>query len=380
MLNNKIFDVAIVGGGMAGLSLAIQCNAAGFSVVLFEKEQYPYHKVCGEYISLESWNFLESLGLNLNSLNLPFIKKLNISDLNGNLAEIDLPLGGFGISRFKVDEIMYQLALNKGVVIYTKTKVEEVDFIDDQFNIFSGSNVPIAARVVAGSYGRKGNLDVKWKRSFTLNKPGKLNNYVGVKYHIKYPIKDDVIELHNFQDGYCGISKIEEGKCCLCYLTTARNLKKNNNSINEMEREIVMKNPFLKEIFSTGVFLFNEPVVVSQVSFEKKSQVENHVLMLGDTAGVVAPLSGNGMSMALHSGKIAFLTIKAFLLNEITRTEMELQYRRQWKINFSKRLFVGRLLQKISGREKHTARFVSFVKAFPKLAKKLISGTHGKAF
>lgn len=380
MLGNKVYDVAIVGGGMAGLSLAIQCSNAGFSVVLFEKEHYPYHKVCGEYISLESWSFLKGLGLNLNNLNLPFIKKLNISDLNGNMAKIDLPLGGFGISRFKIDEILYQLALKKGAIIYTNTKVDDVTFKEEQFKIFSGSNDPIQARVVAGSYGRKGNLDVKWKRNFTLNKPGKLNNYIGVKYHIMYPFKEDLIALHNFKNGYCGISQIEDGKCCLCYLTTANNLKSCNNSIRKMENEILMANPFLRDIFSRARFLFNEPVVVSQVSFEKKKQVENHILMLGDCAGVVAPLSGNGMSIALHTGKIAFITIKSFLRHELNRAEMELQYTREWKSNFNKRLFVGRILQKLSGREMQTELLVTFVKTFPWLAKKIIKGTHGKPF
>ncbi len=42
---------AIIGGGLAGLSLSIQLAKAGFKVVLFEKEKYPYHKVCGEYLS-----------------------------------------------------------------------------------------------------------------------------------------------------------------------------------------------------------------------------------------------------------------------------------------------------------------------------------------
>ena len=61
--NSIIFDVAIVGGGLAGLSLSILLAKAGYKVILFEKEKYPFHKVCGEYISLESWNFIERLGI-----------------------------------------------------------------------------------------------------------------------------------------------------------------------------------------------------------------------------------------------------------------------------------------------------------------------------
>jgi menaquinone-9 beta-reductase len=42
---NKIYDVAIVGGGLAGLALSIQCAKAGYTTILFEKEKYPFHKV-----------------------------------------------------------------------------------------------------------------------------------------------------------------------------------------------------------------------------------------------------------------------------------------------------------------------------------------------
>ena len=55
------FDIAIIGGGLAGLTLSIQCANAGYNTILFEKETYPFHKVCGEYISNESLPFLEKI-------------------------------------------------------------------------------------------------------------------------------------------------------------------------------------------------------------------------------------------------------------------------------------------------------------------------------
>ena len=70
-----------------------------------------------------------------------------------------------------------------------------------------------------------------------------------------------------------------------------------------MEREILSKNPHLEKIISERQSFYEQPITISQVSFNKKTQVENHVLMLGDAAGLIAPLSGNGMSMAMHSGK-----------------------------------------------------------------------------
>ncbi|HTA63386.1 MAG TPA: FAD-dependent monooxygenase, partial [Bacteroidia bacterium] len=80
---DKIYQCAIIGGGLAGLCLAIQLADKGISAVLFEKNKYPFHKVCGEYISMESWDFLTELGLPLVDLNLPKIDELGISSENG---------------------------------------------------------------------------------------------------------------------------------------------------------------------------------------------------------------------------------------------------------------------------------------------------------
>ena len=128
MNDDSKYDVTIIGGGLAGLALAIQLKKTGHSVALFEKEQYPFHKVCGEYISFESWDFLIGLGLNLAAMNLPIIKKLIVSSPDGNLLQQDLPLGGFGISRYTLDHELKKIALKNGVALYENCKVEKVFF------------------------------------------------------------------------------------------------------------------------------------------------------------------------------------------------------------------------------------------------------------
>jgi len=377
--NSDNCEVGIIGGGLAGLSLSILLARNGHKVILFEKEKYPFHKVCGEYISLESWNFIESLGLNLSKLNLPIIKKLLVSSPNGNAIYANLDLGGFGISRFFIDNELKKIAIANGVHLKEKTKVNDIVFKDNLFTIRYNTG-EINCLVVTGSFGKRSNLDAKWARDFIRKKQNKLNNYIGVKYHIKNSWPPDTIALHNFKNGYCGISKIEQDKYCLCYLTTAQNLKENGSSITEMERNVLYKNPFLKEIFSTSEFLFTEPVTISQISFDKKNQVENHILMAGDAAGMITPLCGNGMSMALHSSKIGFECINSFLEKNITRQEMENQYENHWSFHFKKRLKAGRVIQKLFGKEITTNIIINVLKYLPFAVNKMIKATHGKEF
>jgi flavin-dependent dehydrogenase len=376
---NRSYDVIIAGGGLAGLALSIQLARSGYSVALMEKENYPYHKVCGEYVSLESWNFLEELGLPLSDWNLPVIRQLLVSSPDGNSIMHELPLGGFGISRYKLDAAMAAIARSEGVALRESVKVTDMHFERSMFTVHT-SEGPLRSSIACGTYGKRSNLDVKWKRAFIQKRSDRLNNYVGVKYHVRSDIPADRISLHNFRDGYCGISRIEDGKCCLCYITTARNLRESGNSIPEMERMILRQNPFLEKIFSSADFLFPQPVTISQISYERRKRVEDHVLFVGDAAGMIPPLAGNGMSMALHGSKLAYRCIDAFLKGQIARYELEQEYTDQWDRQFGRRLWVGRRLQAWFGSERRTNLLISSLKPFPGLVSFLIRQTHGEPF
>lgn len=176
------------------------------------------------------------------------------------------------------------------------------------------------------------------------------------------------------------MSKIENEKSCLCYLTTAQNLKDNNNSITQMEENVLYKNPFLKDIFLNTKFLFPHPIAISQISFQQKQSVENHVFMVGDSAGSITPLCGNGMSMAMHASKLAFEQVDLFLQKKITRTTMEAKYQQGWKQQFSSRLATGRVIQSMFGSVVTSNLLVNTMNLFPFLATPLIKATHGKAF
>jgi flavin-dependent dehydrogenase len=375
----KEIDVAIIGGGLGGLSLSIQLAIAGYKVVLFEKEKYPFHKVCGEYISLESWQFIEKLGVPLSKMNLPVINKLIVTSPNGKKLASNLDLGGFGISRYLFDNELCKIAKHKGVEIFEDAKVNDIVFENARFTV-STSAIKVQSSVVVGAFGKRSNIDVKWSRDFIRRKNSRLNNYIGVKYHVQTFFEPETIALHNFKNGYCGISRIEDYKYCLCYLTTAKNLKENNSSIALMEKNILQQNPHLKKLFSSSMFLYQAPVTISQISFDKKSQVQDHVLLVGDAAGMITPLCGNGMSMALHAGKIAFEKIDRFLKNLITREQMEDEYRTDWNKNFSKRLRIGRIIQGMFGKIFVTNAFISIIRHFPFITRWLIRSTHGKPF
>ena len=379
MSSDTTYDVIIIGGGLAGLSSAIVLANKKYKVLLLEKDSYPKHKVCGEFISMESWPFLKSLGLPLQDMQLPLINKLQVTDTRGNKVNANLTQGGFGISRYTLDNEMAQLAIKAGAALLTKTKADDVQYDGTLFTV-KAKGETYTGKIVCGTWGKRSNMDVKWHRSFLKEKNNALNNYIGIKYHIRYPYPHDLIGLHNFTNGYCGISEIEDGKCCMCYLTTAANLQNSGNDIKTMEADVLMKNPVLHDVFTKAEFLYDAPVTISQISFQKKEQVQDHVLLLGDAAGMITPLCGNGMSMALHAAKIASGLTDDFLQGKITRTEMEKTYAETWKKNFDLRTSLGRMVQNSFGKERRTSFFLKLINFFPFLQKILISGTSGRPF
>lgn len=374
--SNKIFQCAIVGGGLGGLCLAIQLAEQGVEVILFEKNRYPQHKVCGEYISMESWDFLTGLGVPLHDLQLPKITELGISSENGFMLNSRLPLGGFGISRHSLDHLLCQMARAKGVVVLENCKVLDVQNIEEKLSEITTAQGPYQAQIVCGSYG-------KYTPNFAtspVETPTKHPNYIGVKYHIQTDLVPNRIELHNFKDGYCGILKVDNERYCLCYLSKASNLKQSGNDIKAMEHTILCENPFLKKYLTQSTFLFEKPLVISNIYFYPKGTSFNGMLMVGDAAGAITPLCGNGMSMAMRASKLLADLLQLYFEGKCTQKALKSQYGRAWALSFNRRIQAGQYIQHLLGRKTSTHLALKTLHYFPALTQKLIGLTHGKAF
>lgn len=375
MDKNKI-QVIVVGGGLAGLISSICMQRSGVNTLLIEKKSYPFHRVCGEYISNEVKPFLERMDLFPKHLNPSGLNLFKLSDIKGNFTEVGLPMGGFGISRYRFDEFLYQKALDAGVEVKTKTEVNNIKFQEKEFTVSLKSGEILTSEFVINAYGKRSKLDKVFDRDFIKRK----SPFLGVKYHAKVDFPKDVIGLYNFKGGYCGVSHVEDDKVNICYLSRRENLK-GYGGIAEMEKAILYQNPILKGIFENAEMLFDKPEVINEISFERKASVDNHMLMAGDTAGLITPLCGNGMAMAIHSGYLASTSILNFYEGKLkNRQEVESEYQNVWQKNFSKRLWVGRKTQNLFGNQMRAGLSVGFVKNFPTLAKKLIQQTHGDVF
>ena len=365
-------EVLIIGGGLAGLTSAIHLTKMGCKVVVIEKNSYPKHKVCGEYISNEVLPYFEWLQIKIEELNPTHIASLKFSSESGRTIETQLPLGGFGISRYTLDHALYLKALSQNCKII-EDQVNEVIFKNDYFEVHLASGKTLTAKVILGGFGKRSNLDIKMKRNFIEQK----SPWLGVKSHYQGELDETVVGLHNFKGGYCGVSKVEDNLLNICYLTNFKSFKKYKN-IEEFQEKVVSQNPHLKNILENSTSVFEKPLTISQICFEKKENVENHILMMGDTAGLIHPLCGNGMAMAIHSAKLASEETIDFLSVKISRQEMERNYSSNWNKNFKQRLWYGRILGSILEHSKLSEVLTNLITHLPFLLPIIIRKTHGK--
>ena len=367
------FEIIIIGGGLAGLCNAIHLSKFDKKVLLIEKNSYPKHKVCGEYISNEVLPYLEFLNINPFDFGAVKIDDFQLSTSKNKVITAKLPLGGFGISRYTLDFELCKKAKENGIEIL-QDAVIDVSFKNNEFTIETKENKCFNSKICIGAFGKRSVLDVKMQRKFIQKK----SPYLGVKIHVKGDFPKNKVALHNFKGGYCGVSKVENDTINLSYITSFSAFKKHKN-INDFQENVVFKNTFLKEIFQNATPVWEQPLSISQISFETKNPIENHILMSGDAAGMIHPLCGNGMSMAIQSAQIASKLILNYLNDDIeSRKELEKQYIEQWNKQFKWRLKAGHFIAMLFRKDKIASFLLSILKKMPFLLPIIIKQTHGK--
>lgn len=365
------YQVIIIGGGLGGLCSAVHLSLQGISVLLIEKNAFPKHKVCGEYISNEVLPYLLALGFDPFEFGAKNITDFTLSTPGSRSISTKLPLGGFSISRYCIDAELAKKATLSGAEIL-QASVTDVQFENDQFHVHTKDS-KYKAEIVIGAFGKRSTLDAKMNRAFMQrNSP-----FLGVKAHYKGIFPETAVGLHNFEGGYCGISKVETDNLNICYLADFESFKKYKN-IEDFQEKVLRKNKYLNDILNNAVLVFDKPLTISQVSFERKNPVEDHILMCGDSAGMIHPLAGNGMSMAIRAAQMASLLILKYKSGEInTRAELEKRYTKAWNNEFSARLRSGHIIARLFRLGTFSELLMMGLNLIPFVLPSIIKKTHG---
>ena len=376
-----MFDGIVIGGGLAGCSAAITLAQGGYNVALIEAGTYPRAKVCGEFLSPESLALFKQLDFlnGLNRLNPAKINTLRITAQDSHEWCGKFPAPALSLSRYVLDEALIRHALSYGVHVFTETHVSNiVGSFKDGFEVTAQSSegrMTLAGRSVIAAHGKRSNLDRVLDRQF----PRDGISFVGLKQHFQGDRLFEHIDLHTFPGGYCGISQVEDDRTNVCMLVKASVFKAvsrgQENSVEYFMNWICKNNREFDKWMTSATPLYSTWLTIGQVSLVPKPPVDHDILFAGDASGMVAPLAGDGMAMALHSGMIAANTLHRYLSGQIHSSMTTQSYQKVWHSTFRSRLRLGQILQSIILQQSILKHGLRLMRAFPALGNWMISNT-----
>jgi menaquinone-9 beta-reductase len=377
-MTEQVFDVAVIGGGIAGCAAAIRLAQQNYRVVLCETKGYPHHKVCGEFLSPECAALLDELGLTnaIQAVKPTAIHTAAIIARDGTTWATTLPGAAIGISRYALDNLMAAHAQACGVDFRDFTTVTEVQGnLESGFTLHTRNTTQqdmIQARTVIGAHGKRSLIDRSLHRPFLK----KAQPFMGLKAHFYGPPLPGRIHLYAFPGGYCGLSEIENGQTNVCLLVCQEVFQRAGASnILQFIEWMKTQNPALGTWLSAAQPVDENWISIAQVPFVDKDIVANDILMVGDSAGLIAPVAGDGMGMALQASSMAAKWLKAYLSGQISADALREQYMAEWWRSFHLRLRLSRLLQTLMLRPRWLTPGLHVLNAAPKLGQFIVTHT-----
>jgi hypothetical protein len=375
------FEIGIIGGGPAGSTAASYLSDYGFNVCLFEKKSFPRETLCGEFLSAEVIYFIKQLNLydEFISLHPNKIKSFRFFINSGKSISNKFNFDAYGLSRSLFDNLLLCNAKIKGSTIFQPTEVKEIIFQGKSFKLMvkneEQEEININVNHLIAAYGKQNSLDNYLNRNF-INERSKLN---GIKFHInKNELREFVdkeIQIYSADNIYCGVNAVDNNKVTFCFL---EDRNKEQPPPRKQLIELQEKNKEFKKLFNgNNEALFdNLPVYgTGNIYFGRRNLIENGIFMIGDAAGVIAPLAGDGIGIAMESGKLIADLFHKKRKENLSDKELKFLFVKGWNKLFSKRMKTARAIQEfILKRYKRKVGFL-LVKSFSSLLPYLIKTT-----
>ncbi|QRM27559.1 NAD(P)/FAD-dependent oxidoreductase [Microvirga sp. VF16] len=306
-------EIVIVGGGPAGASAACILADAGRSALLIERDPEPRHKVCGEFLSIEAQTYLAHLGIDLDRLRASRIARIRLAH-GRHSTEADLPFLSRGLSRKILDEALLQQAMSRGAEILRGVTVKAISPEGTGIHLDADTHSEIQTETLFLASGKH---DVRGAKRPAA---GTMNDLIGFKGHYRLAQAQQIalegcVEVILFTGGYAGLQLVEDGIANLCLVVTRQCFDDIGKSWGGLLDRIAHECPHLGERMEGAEPLFERPLSIFQIPYGylhvPAPREPQSLFRVGDQAAVIPSFTGDGMSIALHSGCLAASTFLA---------------------------------------------------------------------
>ena len=294
-------DVAICGGGVAGSALAIQLGRCGLSVELFERDIFPREKPCGEGLMPAGVAVLERLGVVRVAGGAPF-QGVRYR-LNGQCVEAPFPrvsghpTYGRGLRRRYLDHLLFQAAAETaGVRAHDGARVERPIWENGRVAGVIVNGEPHRARLVVAADGAHSRI----RRELGLDSRASRKR-MGIRVHYRLPPGREQSKWVDvsLRPGYeLYVTPLADGEILIAVLANAHG----GEPIYKKFRRWILVEPFLADLLE-GAEQISEPACASWPVSSRLRSVPG-VVLLGDAAGSIDPISGGGMTHALLTAEL----------------------------------------------------------------------------
>lgn len=292
-------ELVIVGGGLAGGAAAALLAQGGRRPLLLERASGPHDKICGEFLSTEAQAHLRALGFDVARLGGAPIDTVRL--VHGRrCSTARLPFTGVGLTRRRLDAALLEHAAAAGVKVAAEVTVRRVD--DGRLATSAGDLQPATLLLANGKHEVRGSA---------RDTSGTVNQLVGFKMYFRVPAAvrsglAGAIEVVLFEGGYAGLQLVEDGVVNLCLLVGPERLAAAGGRWEAVFATLLADEPLLASRLGEATPLLAKPLTIAGVPYGFMHRASTGAAFrLGDQAAVIPSFSGDGMSIALHSARLA---------------------------------------------------------------------------
>jgi menaquinone-9 beta-reductase len=306
-------DVLIVGAGPAGSVAATVLARAGAKVRLIDRAAFPRDKLCGDTVNPGTLAILRRLGLSarIEDGGLP-VEGMRLTGGSGVAVDGRYPDGRIGraLARREFDWALLTCAVQAGAAFEPQTSVRRaiVDEeggrrrVDGVVSIAQGgAERAIRARVTIAADGRRSTI------AFGLGlarHPARPRRWAIGAYFADVAGLGTLGEMHVRQGRYIGIAPVPGGVVNVCLVRPSRPGDASLADPSALLTRELMADPQLRDRFA-GARLAQAPVVLGPLAVDASREEVEGLLLAGDAAGFVDPMTGDGLRFAVRGGELA---------------------------------------------------------------------------